>query len=131
MKCVVFQLFRIKSLISSFKVSLVSLGAASRSRIVFLFLDFHIAHIVIEIRIRSLSESLLESSLNVKAVAPLIRPIVTSRHALVVVFCQMSFVVSQASFCPLFSHSVHMYISLSMMSMFRFFLHAEQIALSS
>jgi len=117
MKHVAFQLFRVKSLISSFKVSLVSLGTASRSSIVFLFLNFHIAHIVIEIRIRSLSESLLELSSNVKAVAPLIRPIVTSGHALMVVFCQMSFTVSQARFCPLFLHSVHMCILLSMMSM--------------
>ena len=42
---------------SSFSVLLASPGATSWLFIEFLFLDFHIAHIVIDIRIRSLSES--------------------------------------------------------------------------
>ncbi len=37
-------------------------SALGRLFIAFLFLDFHIAHIVIEIRMCSLSESLLRSS---------------------------------------------------------------------
>jgi len=41
---------------SSFSVSLVSLGVTSWLRIVFLFLDFHIDHTVIEIRYSVVSQ---------------------------------------------------------------------------
>ena len=60
-KRVAFQLFLIRSCMSSFSVSLVLLGVTSWLRIVFLFLDFHIVYTVIEISVRSLSASLLKS----------------------------------------------------------------------
>jgi hypothetical protein len=59
MKRDVFQLFIIKSFMSLSSTAFVSSVAVSWLFIVFLFLDFHMAHIVIEIRMRSLSESLL------------------------------------------------------------------------
>ena len=60
----------------------------------FLFLDFHIAHSVIEIRIRSLSESLLRSSLKVITADPLIRPKDMAGQFQSVVFLHMFVVVS-------------------------------------
>jgi len=67
MSRVAFQLFLIRSFVSSFSVSLVSFGVTSWLRIAFLFLDFHIAHIVMAIRVRNLSESLLKSFSNASA----------------------------------------------------------------
>ena len=66
-----FHLFLIRSFISSISVSLVSLGVMSWSRRVLLFLDFHMDHIVIEIRVHSLSAPLLQSFLNDSAGDPL------------------------------------------------------------
>jgi len=68
-----FQLLLIMSLIISFSDSLVSFGVTTWSCSVILFLNFHMAHIVIETRMRSLSESLVRSSLKDRAVMPLIR----------------------------------------------------------
>ena len=59
MKRDVFQLFLTRSGVRSFSVSFVSIAATSWSLTEFLFLDFHIAHIVIVIRMRILSEALL------------------------------------------------------------------------
>jgi len=89
MNRVEFQLFLINSLISSLSVPVVSLGVTSRLFIEFSFLDFHIDHTVIDIRIRSLSESLVKSSLKDNAEAPLTRPVVIAGHCLSVVFVQM------------------------------------------
>ena len=73
---------------SSFSVLVASPGATSWLFIVFLFLDYHIAHIVIDIRIRSLSESFVWSSSNVIAAVPLISPIDMSGQGLSVDFSQ-------------------------------------------
>ena len=66
---------------SSFSVLVPSPGATSWLFIVILFLDFHIAHAVIEIRKHSLSESFMWSFLNV-TVGALINPINMSGHSL-------------------------------------------------
>jgi len=95
-----FQLFLINSLISSLCVPIVSLGVTSRLFIEFPFLVFHIDHTVIDIRIRSLSESLVKSSLKDNAVAPLTRPVAIAGHCLSVVFLQMCFAVSHAWVWP-------------------------------
>ena len=83
---------------SSLSVLLASPGATSWLFIVFLFLDFHIAHIVIDITIRSLSESFVWLFLNVIAAAPLISPINMSGQGLSVDFSQMFLAVSHAAF---------------------------------
>jgi hypothetical protein len=59
MKRDAFQLFVIKSFMSLSSSAFVSSVAMSWLFIAFLFLDFHMAHTIIEIRMRSLSESLL------------------------------------------------------------------------
>jgi len=108
MNRVEFQLFLINSLISSLSVPVVLLGVTSRLFIEFSFLDFHIDHIVTDIRIRSLSESLVKSSLKDNALAPLTMPVVIAGHCLSVAFLQMYFAVSHAWDWPLFSQSIHM-----------------------
>ena len=80
----------------SFNVSLVSSGATSWLFIEFLFLHFHIAHIVIVIRMHSLSESLLWSSSKVKAAAPLIKPNDTSGQFLIDVLYHVFLAVAHA-----------------------------------
>ena len=87
MKRVAVQLFLIWSDNSSFNTSHIALGVTSWLFIVFLFLEFHIAHVVIEIRMRNLLESLLWSSSNEKVAAPLIWPSDTPGQFLVVAFC--------------------------------------------
>ena len=116
---------------SSFSVLLVSPGATSWLFIVFLFLDFHIAHIVIDIRIRSLSESFVWSLSNVITAAPLIRPIDMSGQGLSVDFSQMILAVSHAVFWPLFLHSSHRCGSDSVISMDSLFSQAMEWARSA
>ena len=59
MKGVSIQLFLIRLDIKSFSTSFVSFGETFWLFIAFLFLDFHMAHVVMRTRMRSLSESLL------------------------------------------------------------------------
>ena len=59
MKRVSIQLFLMRLDMRSFSICFVSFGETSWLFIAFLFLDFHMAHVIIEIRMRSLSESLL------------------------------------------------------------------------
>jgi len=59
MKRVSIQLFLMWLDIRSFSISLVSFGETFWLLIAFLFLDFHMAHVVIKIRMRNLSESRL------------------------------------------------------------------------
>src|SRR5258708_16044632 len=89
------------------------------------------AHIVIEIRIRSLSESLLWSFSKDIAATPVIRPREMLGQALVVVFLHMVIAVSHAAACPLLLHSSHMCCSLSSISWEFLFLQNEQFALSA
>jgi hypothetical protein len=91
--------------------------------------DFHMAHIVIDISIRSLSESLLVSASSVSAAAPLISPSVMTGQFLPVDLRQSSHAIFHACFCPLLLHSSHRCSSVSVVSMFRFFLQKGQIAL--
>jgi len=64
-----------------------------------LFLDFYIAHIVIEIRMRALSESLFRSSSNDSAAIPFIRPVDMLGHVPEVVFRQMDLAVPGLDHC--------------------------------
>lgn len=77
-----FQLFLIWSWMRSLNVSAVSVGGVVWSSIALLFLDFHIAHIAIDIRILNLSESLFRSISNFSADVPLIRSSVCSSSCL-------------------------------------------------
>ena len=122
MNHVAFQLFLTRFEMSSFSVCVVSCADTSWSLIDILILDFHIAHVVIEIRIRILSESLFTSFLNVRAADPLIRPRVMGGHSLSVVLRQIFWDVSHALACPLLAHSSHKCCSVSMTSVFLFFL---------
>ena len=67
MKYVAFQLFLIKFDIWAFSVCVVSCMGTFSSLIEFLIFDFHIAHMVIEINIFILSESLFVSFSKVRA----------------------------------------------------------------
>lgn len=101
-KRVAFQLFLTCSKMSALSSVLVLHMATSSLFIEFLFLDFLIAHIGIEIRIRILSASFLLSFSKVRAAVPLMRPIGIIGHGLDVVFSCTVLDVSQARCCPLF-----------------------------
>jgi len=131
MRYVAFHLFLIRSFISSFSVSVVLLGVMSWSRIVCLFLDFHIDHTVMEIRVLSLLESLLRSFSNDSVGDHLIRPIESGGHGCGVHLRQIFLVVSHAWFCLLFSQSSHMCCLDSTFSSLFVFLQKEQSTLSS
>ena len=88
------------------------------------------AHIVIEITICSLSESLLTSSSNVRAAAPLISTSVMAGQFLLVDLRHIFSDSLHACACPLFSQSIHMCSSVSMTSVLRFFLQKGQITRS-
>ena len=111
---------------SSFSVLFTSPGATSWLFIVFLILDILIAHIVIDIRIRSHSEPFLWLFLNAIAATPLINPIDMSDQGLSVDFSQMILAVSHATFWSLFLHSSHRWGSDSMVSTDSCFLQAAQ-----
>jgi len=130
MKRVAFQLFLIKSFMRSFRTSFVSVGNTPRLPIEFLFLVFQIAHVVIAIRIRSLSESVEKSFSNDIELEPLMSPREMFGQGLSVVLFHMRFVVSHAQFCPLFSHSSHKCFSVSVTSMSLVSLQNKQCALS-
>jgi hypothetical protein len=89
------------------------------------------AHSVIEIRMRSLSESLRVSPSSDRAAAPLISPSVISGQFLSVDLRHSSRAVFHARICPLLVHSSHRCCYVSIISMFCFFLQNGQIALSS
>jgi len=95
--CVEFHLFLIMTFIISFSVPLVSLGVTTWSCSVFLFLDFHMDHIVIETKIRSLSESLVRSSLKDRAAMPLVQNFCQKLFLLVTGYCSQDniFIVTQ------------------------------------
>jgi hypothetical protein len=131
MKHEAFQLFVIKSFISLSSSAFVSSAAMSLLFIAALFLDFHMAHIVIEIIMRSLSESLLRSFSKESAAAPLIKPVVMFGHSLDVVLPQIFLAVFHANVWPLFLQSSHICCSSSRVSIESFFLQKEQCALSS
>lgn len=101
----------------------------SSSLIELLIFDFHIAHMVIEIRTHNLSESLLKSPLKVRAADPLIGPRVMGSQSLLVDLYHIFSVVSHASACLLLAHSSHMCCLVSIISIFCTFLQKEHFAL--
>ena len=96
MKHVVFQLFLIKFDIWAFSICVVSCMGTFSSLIEILIFDFHIAHMVIEINIFILSESLFVSFSKVRAANPQIRPRVMGSQSLSVDLRQIFLVVSHA-----------------------------------
>ena len=84
-----------------------------------------------EIRIHHLSESFLQSFLQVSTAAPRISPREIFGQTLEVVLSHVALSISHAAACPLFSHSSQTCFSLSMISMDSFFLHVEHGALDS
>ena len=129
MKHVAFQLFLIKFDIWAFSVCVVLCMGMFSSLIEILSLDFHIAHMVIEINIFILSESLFVSFSKVRAANPQIWPRVMGSQSLSVNLLQIFLVVSHAWACLLLVHSSHMCCSVLMTLMFHFFLQKEQCTL--
>jgi hypothetical protein len=126
-----FQLFVIKSFMSLSSSAFVSSAAMSWLFIVFLFLDFHMAHIIIEIIMCSLLESLLRLFSKESATVPLIKPVVMFGHSLDIVLPQIFLAVFHANVWPLFQQSNHICCLSSRVSIESFFVQKEQCALSS
>lgn len=114
-----FMLCHVLLIISLIMVSASSLGLVEVTGmfwIAYLFLIFHIAHNVIVMKIRNLSESIVRkglpfSSVKVSAPIPRRRPIESPGHLLLVVWYHRFLVVFQACSWPLCSHSSHRWCS--------------------